>query len=377
VIDVTVVVPTYNRRRLLSQAVDSILRQRGVALELIVVDDGSSDGTGAWLEAIAAKDARVKAVRHARPRFVSRARNAGIAQARGRWVAFCDDDDLWAPDKLAGQLDALRAGPARWSCTGVVVVDERLKIVGHHLVQGGDILAGLLETNGIPTGSSVMAERSLLAETGGFDPGLQGSEDWDLWIRLAQRAPVAAINRPLMAYRLGAQTLSMDASRMRASRSIIAGRYAALARACDAQLQEAAHERYLAKQLLRAGARWQAASIFAALALKHKRWKELPRAAAALVAPRLTDRVGQARAAAAVPASRRRPAPTRSGRWSWAHDLHAPARPCGIHRPARPLRRRGVAHHVRPVRQYRSSMGAVARRRVRGSPDPGIVRAAF
>jgi glycosyltransferase involved in cell wall biosynthesis len=302
VIDVTVVVPTHNRRQLLSQAVHSILRQRGVAIELIVVNDGSTDGTDVWLERVMAKDARVKAVHHARPRFVSRARNAGIALARGRWVAFCDDDDLWAPNKLAEQLNALRASPSRWSCTGVVVVDDRLEIVGHHHVQGGDVLANLLMTNGIPTGSSVMVERSLLEETGGFDPTLQGSEDWDLWIRLAQRSPVVAIDRPLMAYRLGPQTLSMDAGRMRASRPIIARRYAALARACNVELQEAAHERYLARQLLRAGARWQAASIFAALALKHKRWGELPRAAAALAAPRLTDRIGQARAAAAVPA---------------------------------------------------------------------------
>jgi glycosyltransferase involved in cell wall biosynthesis len=303
VIDVTVVVPTHNRRPLLSQAVDSILRQRNVAVELVVVNDGSTDGTGRWLDCLATKDARVKAVHHAQSRFVSCARNAGIAQARGRWVAFCDDDDLWAPNKLTKQLDALRASSARWSCTGVVIVDERLEIVGHHHVQGGDVLADLLEINGIPTGSSVMAERSLLEEAGGFDPALQGSEDWDLWIRLAQRSPALAIDRPLVAYRLGARTLSMDVNRMRASRSTIARRYAALARVRDVELQEGAHERYLAKQLLRARSRWQAASVFAALAFKHGRWGDLPRAAAALIAPGLTDRIGQARAAAAVPAA--------------------------------------------------------------------------
>lgn len=307
-IDVTVVVPTHNRRRLVSEAVDSILCQGGVAVELIVVDDGSTDGTGPWLEHIVAKDPRVKVVRHARPCFVSRARNAGIAAASGRWVAFCDDDDLWAPSKLTEQLSALRRSGARWGCTGVIVVDEQLEIVGHHHVAGGQVLSGLLQTNGIPSGSSVIAERSLLQETGGFDPSLQGSEDWDLWIRLAQRSPLAAVNRPLIAYRLGAQSLSMDVTRMRAGCSAIIERYAALAAACGVEPQEALHERYLARQLLRAGSRGKAAAIFAALVLKHGRWRELPRAAAALVAPRLTDHLGQARAKAAVPPAWRREA---------------------------------------------------------------------
>ena len=119
-VDVTVVVPTHNRRQLVAQAVHSILHQEGVSLELVVVDDGSTDGTGPWLDRIAATDSRIKIVHHERPRFISSARNAGIARASGRWVAFCDDDDLWAPDKLSSQLAALRASSARWGCTGVV-----------------------------------------------------------------------------------------------------------------------------------------------------------------------------------------------------------------------------------------------------------------
>lgn len=300
-IDVSVIVPTHNRRTLVSQAVNSILRQRDVSIELIVVDDGSTDGTGLWLDRVAAKDPRVKVVHHARPRFISCARNAGIAHASGRWVAFCDDDDLWAPDKLVAQLSILRTSSARWGCTGIVVVNERLEVIGHHHVKGGEILADLLKSNAIPTGSSVIAELSLLREIGGFDPALRGSEDWDVWIRLAQCSPVAAVNRPMVAYRLGRQTLSMDVDRIRAGRSVIVERYAGIAAVCGARLDEARHERYLAKQLLRAGVRWQAASIFTTLAFKHGRWRELPRAVAALAAPRLTDQLGWTRATAAVP----------------------------------------------------------------------------
>ncbi|MGO4172591.1 glycosyltransferase family 2 protein [Bosea sp. TAF32] len=302
-VDVTVIVPTHNRRHMLPQAVHSVLRQHSVSIELVVVNDGSTDDTRPWLDRLAATDPRVAVVHHEQPRFISGARNAGLARAAGRWVAFCDDDDLWAPDKLAKQLGALRAGSARWGCTGVAVVDENLGVIGHHHVEGGDVLAALLESNRIPTGSTVIAERDLVREVGGFDTALRGSEDWDLWIRLARHSPLAAVDRPLIAYRLGRQSLSMNINPMRAGRLVIAERYAALAAAYSVSSDEAGHERYLARQLLRGGARWRAATIFAALAFRHGKWRELPRVAAALIAPQMTDRLGQARAAAAVPIS--------------------------------------------------------------------------
>lgn len=302
-IDATVVIPTYNRLHLLPAAIASIIRQKDVMLEVVVVDDGSTDGTGDWLDHLATEDRRIKVIHHERPQLMSSARNAGIACASAPWVAFCDDDDLWAPDKLATQLHVLRAGSARWACTGVIVIDENLEIVGHHRVTGGHVLSTLLQENVIPSGSSVVAERKLLQEVGGFDRTLHGSEDWDLWIRLARHSPCAAIDRPLIAYRLGNTTMSMNIGRMRAGRATIVGRYASLAAEHGVHPTEVTHERYLAKQLLRAGAGLKAASVFASLAVKHRRWRELPRAAVALVAPRLTDRVGRTRAAAAVPAS--------------------------------------------------------------------------
>jgi glycosyltransferase involved in cell wall biosynthesis len=319
-VDVSVVLPTHNRRPLAAQAVRSILRQEGVSFELIVVNDGSTDGTGPWLDRLAATDSRITVLHHESPRFVSNARNAGVLRASGQWVAFCDDDDLWAPDKLSSQLAALRARSARWGCTGIVFVDNRLEIIGHHHVKEGAALPGLLEVNTIPTGSSVIADVRLVREIGGFDPMLGGSEDWDLWIRLAQHSPLAAVDRPLIAYRLGAQSLSMDVNRMRAGRSIIVDRYAALAAVHGVRPDEAPHERYLAKQLLRGGSRAQAASIFASLAFKHRRWRELPMAAAVLAAPRLTDRLGWSRATARIPPAWRREAE------AWIQSLRATGR---------------------------------------------------
>src|SRR4051794_18001865 len=128
-IDVSVVVPTHDRRQILPQTVQSILCQRGVAIELIAVNDGSTDGTGPWLDRLAATDPRGKVVHHAEPRFGPGARNAGLAPAAGRRGAFCGGGGGWAPDKAAGQLSALRGGSARWGCTGVAVVDERLQVI--------------------------------------------------------------------------------------------------------------------------------------------------------------------------------------------------------------------------------------------------------
>lgn len=300
-IDVSVVIPTHNRLPLLAAAIDSVLRQDGVSVELVVVDDGCTDGTAWWLDRRAAEDRRIKIVHHDFPRLMSAARNAGIARASARWVAFCDDDDLWAPDKLSSQLAAVQLSAARWSCTGIVTVDEKLDIVGHHHVKSGDILSDLLQENQIPSGSTVMAEISLLDQVGGFDSTLFGSEDWDLWIRLAQHSRLAAVDRPLIAYRLGTATMSMNIDRMRRGHAIVVDRYAALAARRGVQSWKPRHERYLAKQLLRAGRGRQAASIFASLVWRHQQWRELPRVAAALVAPRLIDRLGRARVESAVP----------------------------------------------------------------------------
>ena len=94
--DVTVVIPTHNRLHLLPGAICSVLGQQDVSVEVVVVNDGSMDGTKPWLDRLAAQDCRIKVVHHDRPLRMSSARNAGIAHAIARWVAFCDDDDLWA-----------------------------------------------------------------------------------------------------------------------------------------------------------------------------------------------------------------------------------------------------------------------------------------
>ncbi|HEX6207479.1 MAG TPA: glycosyltransferase family 2 protein, partial [Actinomycetota bacterium] len=106
--EISAIVPTHNRAGLLTTTLRTVLWQRDVSLEVVVVDDGSSDATADLVEGLG--DPRVRLVRHDAPRGVSTARNRGASEARGDWLAFCDDDDLWAPDKLARQLAAARDG---------------------------------------------------------------------------------------------------------------------------------------------------------------------------------------------------------------------------------------------------------------------------
>jgi glycosyltransferase involved in cell wall biosynthesis len=208
--EVTVVVPTRNRAVLLGQALASALRQRGVELEVVVVDDGSADATAQVVAGLG--DRRLRLVRHDQPQGVSAARNRGIAEARGAWVAFLDDDDLWAPDKLASQLAAAAGERRTWAVAGAVSIDDRLRVLtGEPPLPPERITADLARYNSVPAGASnVVARADLLVSTGGFDPGLRHMADWDLWIRLGRSGPPATLPRPLLAYRLHRTNATMD-----------------------------------------------------------------------------------------------------------------------------------------------------------------------
>ena len=208
---VSVVVPTHDRRRLLGQTLASILRQREVDLEVLVVDDGSSDGTA---EAVAGLgDARVRLLRHPTPQGVAAARNRGIAEAAGAWLAFCDDDDLWAPDKLARQLQAAHQTGRGWVYTGEVRIDLRQQIVGgtHPPPPPEQVASRLPHWNLVPGGcSGVIASKAALAVTGWFDTRLRNLADWDLWIRLGRTGLPAWVPGLLVGYRLHGGSASRE-----------------------------------------------------------------------------------------------------------------------------------------------------------------------
>jgi len=205
--EVTVVIPTHNRSRLLSDALRSALGQENVAVEVIVVDDASSDGTPSLLAAL--DDPRASGIRFAEHRGLSAARNAGIAAARGRWVAFLDDDDLWAPHKLRRQLDAAGATGATWVYCGVLLVSPNgdvRRMWGPPEPEG--LVPQLLQSNVVQAGAStVVADRARLTAVGAFDETLGAMADRDLWIRLALDGPAAAVEEPLAAYRRHGSTM--------------------------------------------------------------------------------------------------------------------------------------------------------------------------
>jgi glycosyltransferase involved in cell wall biosynthesis len=202
---VSVVVPTHDRPHLLRQTLCSIIRQCDVDLEIIVVDDGSPPGQVERVVDSLADD-RVWVLRNDAPHGVSGARNRGVAAARGEWVAFCDDDDLWAPDKLRSQLDATDDVSPGWVYTGAVNVNEAGQVMGGKLpLPPAQVVALLPQRNVVPGGgSAVLVHRTMLdrAGAGPFDRRLYNTEDWDLWVRLSRLETPRWVAAPMVGYRV-------------------------------------------------------------------------------------------------------------------------------------------------------------------------------
>jgi glycosyltransferase involved in cell wall biosynthesis len=194
---VSVVLPTYNRLPLLQEAVASVLQQTFGDWELIVADDGSTDGTADYLSGLG--DPRVRGCVLDHRGSPARARAAALRVARGEWIAFLDSDDLWVPNKLELQLACLTdSRVARWGYTGYQLVDLQGAPVQRRqwrpdFPHSGWILERLLtfETSAsIPT---VVVHRSLLDEVGGIDETIGIRDDYDLAVRLAARSEACAV----------------------------------------------------------------------------------------------------------------------------------------------------------------------------------------
>ena len=175
---------------MLAQTLNCVRYQRDVDIEIIVVDDGSSDGTADLVTSL--DDGRVRLLRNERPEGVSAARNRAVAQASGEWIAFLDDDDLWASDKLRCQMEALRVSGHGWSHCAHVTVDNDLQIVaGNRPLSAERILREVPYRNVVHGGaSSIVAHRRLLGGEDTFDTKIKHMADWDLWIRRIDRAYV-------------------------------------------------------------------------------------------------------------------------------------------------------------------------------------------
>jgi glycosyltransferase involved in cell wall biosynthesis len=199
---VTVIIPTYNRLPFLKEGIDSVLAQDFEDFELIVVDDGSTDGTA---EAVRQYGGRVKLLQHPENRGVSAARNKGILHARGKYIAFLDSDDLWVKGKLKIQVTFLDENPHYPFCyTDEIWIrkGKRVNPMLKHTKYSGWIFEKCLPLCTISPSSSVM-KKILFTKVGLFDEALPVCEDYDFWLRVSMRFPIFFIPKKLIIKRGG------------------------------------------------------------------------------------------------------------------------------------------------------------------------------
>ena len=223
--EISVIIPTYNRAFRLRNALRSIYAQTLKPMEVLVIDDGSTDETG---EMIKSEFPQVRYI-PTKSKGVSHARNVGIRASRGQWIALLDSDDEWLPGKLAAQVELIKRNPGYRIChTEEIWIRHGVRVnqMDKHRKSGGRIFQDCLPLCVISP-SSVMIERSLLKDVGLFDEKLIVCEDYDLWLRICAREPVLFVEEPLITKygghddQLSQQHWGMDRFRIKALEKII------------------------------------------------------------------------------------------------------------------------------------------------------------
>ncbi|MFZ6691562.1 glycosyltransferase family 2 protein [Undibacterium sp. SXout20W] len=203
--EVSVIIPAFNAARTITRAVDSVIRQNISSIEIIIIDDGSSDQTYDLCNELALTHPVIRVLKLPTNCGVSAARNVGIQSSRGKYLAFLDADDIWLEGKLSKQIAELKSDNSisLISCNSRMVSEsgEFLKVghINRPPVEGNDSWKTLLIYNFLPT-PTVLTYRKLVLELGGFDEKLQVGEDLDLWIKLALRGKVQILKDILVHY---------------------------------------------------------------------------------------------------------------------------------------------------------------------------------
>jgi glycosyltransferase involved in cell wall biosynthesis len=222
---VSVIIPTYNRWPMVAEAVESVLEQAYSFFEIIVVDDGSTDGTRGRLKKYGSSVVIISRQRSG----VAASRNYGVSIAQGRYVTFLDSDDLWRPQKLGIQTLFMEQHPEVQVCQTEEIWlrrGARVNPKAKHAKPSGDIFRRSLDLC-LVSPSAVMMTKDLFNQVGGFDESFPVCEDYDLWLRIAKDHAIPLIPEPLVVKRgghadqLSHSTWGMDRYRVQALRNLL------------------------------------------------------------------------------------------------------------------------------------------------------------
>ena len=211
---ISVIIPVYNGERSIRATVQSVLQQSFANFELIVVNDGSTDRTLAQLEQIEDERLRVLSFENA---GVAETRNRGIAAAKGDYLSFLDADDLWTQNKLERQLRALEETPTAavaYSWTNYIDESDRFIHTGWHFNENGHVFVQLFQCCFIENGSNILLRRSVLDCVEGFDRCLTPTEDWDFYLRLAEKFQFVCVPEAQILYRVSRTSQSANVLKM-------------------------------------------------------------------------------------------------------------------------------------------------------------------
>jgi glycosyltransferase involved in cell wall biosynthesis len=223
---VSVIVPVYNRAHLVTETVESILAQTYSSIEIILINDGSTDDSLDIIQALHQDYPDVIRVLNQENQGQTVARNQGINNALGKYIAFLDSDDLWVTDKLERQIPLFDEGVGL-VYGGVELINEYGVTTGFDACDPaiqGKIYPQLLVKNRM-TGGSVVVLREALDLVGVFDPEFRAAENWDLWLRICKEYEARLVNKPVVKYRLHQNNMSKDVALMQDAKRQIMGKH--------------------------------------------------------------------------------------------------------------------------------------------------------
>jgi hypothetical protein len=251
---VGVVIPTRNRIVQLQTALRSVLAQTRPVDQVVVVDEASSDGTADFLAALQEREPRLCVIRNDEPVFLPSARNQGVQRLETDLVAFLDDDDAWAPEKLDLQLDAMARRGGEWSISGALWFRGGWDPVrAQRPPTDESFTRRILLGNCVPGGgSTALVPRSALHAVGGFDPRLRYMEDWGCWVALSESlgAP-SAVDLPLTAYRIQAGQMSDNTTELMESHALLVEKHRVFAQTSKVEMSPAGTMEFAAGKLLK------------------------------------------------------------------------------------------------------------------------------